>query len=118
MLAAKLTADRFTNSENSLLTGNGDVLLTWTSVGLLAEDEWYVVTLTIGGDDGVEAPLTKPRVAPYWTKSTSWRLPADYRLPGPAATEFAWQVQVFSGSPDRPDGPVSQASTPRHFVWR
>lgn len=107
-----------TPPEGSLLTGAGDALLTWTSVGLLAENEWYVVTLTIGGDDGLEAPFTKPRVPPYWTKGTSWRLPAEYRLPGPAATEFAWQVQVLTGSPERPEGPASPPSMTRHFTWR
>jgi hypothetical protein len=96
--------------DESVVTGNEDLLLNWASVGVLAKDQWYVVTLEVAG---AEAPIT-----PYWTKGTTWRLPADLRAAGKAATEFTWQVQVLTGSPDHPGEPASPPSTSRRFTWR
>ena len=107
-------------------------MLAWASVGLLADDEWYVVTLVDAKTVALIAPL-------QWTKSTSWRLPADYRpisqpsvqaagasaasteasaAATPAPAEFAWQVQVLSGSPGKPGPSLSPPSAARVFVWR
>ena len=57
-------------AEGETVTGETEILLTWTSVGVLAEDQWYMVTLT---------STNGSPVAPYWTKSTSWRLTEEYR---------------------------------------
>jgi LysM repeat protein len=122
-------------ADGGLIAGNSDLLLTWTSVGVLSEDEWYVVTLV--ASDGSVAP-----VPPYWTKSTSWRLLRDTRsglagamqaasageagaasaasLPAatPPAIEYTWQVQVLSGTPGKPGPLLSPPSPARKFVWQ
>ena len=125
-------------TDGGLIAGSGDLLLTWTSVGVLSEDEWYVVTL-VDSDASVEP------IPPHWTKSTNWRLPSDYRSGAsggtggmqsasageigaasasglsaatPPAIEYTWQVQVVSGTPGKP-GPVLSPSSPaRKFVWQ
>ncbi len=94
--------------EDSKVTGNAELLLTWTSVGVLEKDQWYVVTL--------EAPGGAKPIAPYWTKSTSWRLSPEYR--NADQHTFTWQVQVFSGAPGEPGESLSPPSTPRSFAWR
>ncbi|MCX6031225.1 MAG: LysM peptidoglycan-binding domain-containing protein [Chloroflexi bacterium] len=99
-----------TPGDGSLQTSGDDLLLSWTSVGILAKDEWYVVTLTVPGNAN---PL-----APYWTKATTWRLPRDYRPAVESAAELTWRVQVISGTPGKPGTPASPASTPRTFTWR
>jgi LysM repeat protein len=99
-----------TPGDGSVLTGGDDVLLSWTSVGILAKDEWYVVTLTLPGS---ATPL-----APYWTKATTWRLPRDYRPAVEDAVELTWRVQVITGTPGKPGTPASPASAPRTFKWR
>jgi len=99
-----------TPPDGSTITGNDELLLSWTSVGVLAENQWYVVTLEIAGG--------KEPIAPYWTKSTAWRLSPEYRLAGQAETKFTWQVQVFAGPPDHPGGSVSPSSALRHFTWK
>jgi hypothetical protein len=75
----------------------------------LASDEWYVVT--------AKAVEMDPPIPPYWTRATSWRLPAEHRAEGRAPTEFAWQVQVRSGGPDQPGDPSSASSATRRFTW-
>jgi LysM repeat protein len=125
-------------ADGGLVASDSDALLTWTSAGVLGEDEWYVVTLL--GPDGKPAP-----VPPYWTKSTSWRLEHELRTgdnsqmqaadagagnsvgaasvgdqvpPTPAAVQYSWQVQVVSGTPGKPGPVLSEASPLRKFIWR
>jgi len=93
--------------DGSKVTGNAELLLTWTSVGVLEKEQWYVVTL--------ETPDGAKPIAPYWTKSTSWRLSSDYR--NVDQQDFTWQVQVFSGAPGESGEPLSPPSTTRSFTW-
>jgi len=95
-------------ADGSQVTGNAELLLTWTSVGVFEKEQWYVVTL--------EAPGGARPIAPYWTRNTSWRLPSEYRNADHPV--FTWQVQVFSGAPGEPGEALSQPSTPRSFTWR
>ncbi len=96
--------------------GDAVVLLNWASVGLLAEDEWYVVRLRPVGEGAPE-----PQV--MWTKATSWRLPAELRPPGGVGWHlFRWEVTVMRQSSVQPDGvrqgtPISPASATREFSW-
>ncbi len=95
---------------NGTIAGDSEVLLRWASSGVLAKDQWYVVTVQVIGADA--------QVAPYWTKGTQWRLPADYRAAGKETTRFSWQVQVLTGAPGQPDAkPASPASEERVFSW-
>jgi hypothetical protein len=95
---------------NGTIAGDSEVFLRWASSGLLAKDQWYVVTIRVLDAD---AP-----VAPYWTKGTQWRLPAEVREAGKVTTRFAWQVQVLAGEPGQGDAkPASPASEERVFSW-
>lgn len=96
---------------NAAIVGGSEVLLRWASSAVLARDQWYVVTVRLVGRDA--------QAAPYWTKGTQWRLPAEYRAAGPEATRFSWQVQVFTGAPGDADArPASPASETREFSWQ
>jgi LysM repeat protein len=97
-------------ADGDIVSGVDEVLLSWASVGVLEQDEWYVVKVEVVG--GAQPSLS------FWTKGTSWRLTPDYRLPGQAVTKFAWQVQVFTGSPEQPGVPSSPPSALRHFTWQ
>jgi LysM repeat protein len=99
-----------TPGDAAVIFGQDSVLLNWTSVGVLGQDEWYVVTL--------RAPEKATALASWWTKNTSWRLPADYRPRGSAGLDYTWQVQVRRGGQDQPGEWVSPASETRRFTWR
>lgn len=88
----------------------GEVLLRWASSAVLSKNQWYVVTL--------QGPDEETPIAPYWTKGTQWRLPAEYHSGGGEALRFAWQVQVFTAAADREDArPASPPSETRVFTW-
>lgn len=99
-----------TPADGATIAGGESVLLSWTSVGVLATDEWYVVTL--------KSPEKATAIATWWTKNTSWRLPTDYRPTGSAGLDYTWLVQVRSGGEDKGSTAVSPASTNRRFTWR
>jgi hypothetical protein len=86
-------------------------------VGILDEDEWYVVSLR-RADSGTEpAPLE-------WTKATSWRLPADlYEAGQPEPLQFRWQVSVMRQTGVAEDGIwIGEEQSPnseiRTFSWK
>lgn len=93
----------------SIVTGQALVLLTWTSVGTLQEDESYVVILRRA--DGAAPAET------FWTKNTTWRLPARYRGIE-VGIEYAWRVQVRTGSAVEPGKVISLPSAERRFTWK
>lgn len=96
--------------DNGAIAGDSEALLRWASSAVLAKDQWYVVTVQVIGADTV--------VAPYWTKGTQWRLPADYREAGKETTRFSWQVQALTGTPGESDArPASPPSETRVFSW-
>ena len=92
------------------------VLLTWTSVGVLADDEWYVLQ--------VRVPGSVERVEEAWTKTTSWRMPETQRPSGDAAEDpIGWQVAVVRLVEASTDSPAriearSPPSDTRTFYWR
>lgn len=97
-------------ADRGVVYGEDAVLLSWTSVGTLKADEWYVVT--IRGSSSL-APITT-----WWTKNTTWRLPAEYRGANSAGVDLIWRVQVWRGSADAGGAPTSPASVERRFTWR
>ncbi|HEX9117024.1 MAG TPA: LysM peptidoglycan-binding domain-containing protein [Anaerolineae bacterium] len=110
--APRPTPALLTPGEGSTVSSGDQVLLSWTSVGILADDEWYVVTVSAGKGGDL--------LTPYWTKDTSWRLPLDYRPASALAVPFTWQVQIVRGRPGQADPkpvPVGPASIPHHFNW-
>lgn len=89
------------------------ILLNWASVGILAEDEWYVLRL--------RCAFAQPRSV--WTKATSWRVPAELYPPADAASHlFQWDVTVAREMGTGSDGTlegiaVSPTSATRSFYW-
>lgn len=91
------------------------VLLNWTSVGVLADNDWYVVE--------VRLPCGDEETVQYgWTRATSWRVPVSL-CPGDGTTHrpFRWRVRILRS--DRPDvDPAGMAgmsldSVERTFYW-
>jgi len=92
------------------------VLLTWTSVGILREDEWYVIRLRI-------MQGTQTNEATEWVRTTSWRLP-DALHPTVAGEvyRYEWDVAVERQTGTSPDGtpigvPASPRSLAHQFTW-
>jgi LysM repeat protein len=91
------------------------IVLQWTSVGILAEDEWYALSLRYLGrrQDG------QPSAIVVYTRITSWRVPAQW-APDPQASErrFEWTVQVVRRTDlGEPPVPLSLVSDVRRFRW-
>jgi len=101
-------------SDGALFQGQEAViLLSWTSVAILHEDQAYLVEL--------ETPAQVMPIT-YATQSTSWRLPSELRPTG-RRRALTWRVTVVqraanSTSDALPEWePVSLPSETRHFVW-
>jgi len=100
--------------QNADLKGE-PIVLQWTSAGILADDEWYALSLRYLGrrEDG------QPSAIIVYTRITSWRIPEQW-APDPQSAErrFEWMVQVVRrtdlvASPI----PLSLASDMRRFRW-
>jgi len=93
------------------------ILLNWVSVGILAQDEWYLVRLQRVGARQREPSLE-------WTKATSWRLPPGLYVEGLIEPQiFVWQVSVMRQTGIADDGTwtgetTSPASNTRTFYWK
>ena len=76
-------------ADNASFEGpNAFIMLIWASVGILDEDEWYVVRLR-WTDSEEEQPLH------FWTKATSLRVPASLYVSGAdQAQRWRWRVLV------------------------
>ena len=82
------------------------ILLQWTSVGILQEDEWYEVQLFRG----------EKEIGTWRTKAQGWRIPSElYSGPGDSLP-FRWDVVVKRSPPE--GQPVSPLSVSRRFFWR
>ena len=93
-----------------------DIVLNWASVGILAEDEWYILRLRLMTEPVYQHPSV-------WTKTTSWRVPALLRPSVEAESHlFRWDVTVVRHTGTRPDGQpdgmaISPMSATRSFFW-
>ncbi len=92
------------------------IVLNWVSVGILAEDEWYVLRLRYEAEVAAQPPSV-------WTKTTSWRVPADiYPSPDVEPRLLRWDVAVMRQTGTGPDGTaegvdISPVSDTRGFYW-
>ena len=90
--------------------------LAWQAAGLLAEDEWYALSLRFLAGGVVQYSGT-------WTKETSWIVPLEvYSRAGQVEREFQWDVTVMKETGTTPDGgrdgiPQSATSEARVFSW-
>jgi hypothetical protein len=101
--------------QNADLTAQASVVLQWASVGLLAEDEWYAISLRYLGS----RPDAQPSEIVVYTRITSWHIPEQW-APAPEASErrFEWSVQVVRRSTlDQPPLSQSPPSGARRFRW-
>jgi hypothetical protein len=125
-------------TEGEVFKGNEVIILNWASVGILADDEWYLVRLRYIAE-GEAQELT------FWTKATSWRVPEGLH-PIDSSIEralslqskglqkelrrtqeaeihlFKWDVTVMRRTGTKPDGEwegeaISPVSTTREFYW-
>jgi LysM repeat protein len=93
------------------------IVLNWASVGILAQDEWYVLRLRRAGPIAQQLPAV-------WTKATSWRLPAELYLPGlEEPQQFYWHVTILrqtgTGEDEIRTGEMVSPATPtRILTWK
>jgi len=108
-------------ANGAIIAGAAQPMLRWAAVGLLAENEWYVVRLW-------PEDTRLPRPPAYWTKGTSWRVGIEWGPPeGAQGRRYLWQVIVVRAEeriPDRVKGgsrratdATSPASAIRSFIW-
>ncbi len=96
---------------------NAVILLNWASVGILDENEWYVVRLR-WTDSEEEQPLY------FWTKATSWRVPANLYISGAdQAQRWRWRVLVVRRTGIAENGmwigdEFRPSSDARVFYWK
>jgi len=84
------------------------ILLQWTSVGILQEDEWYQVRLF----------RMEEEIGTWRIKAQGWLAPSEL-YPGPGDSPlFRWDV-IVNRADGTPEGElVSPPSAPRSFFWR
>lgn len=112
-------------AEGEIFRGEeADIVLNWASVGILAEDEWYILRLRLVSEPVYQHPSV-------WTKVTSWRVPASLHPSALLKTDssieteshlFRWDVTVVRHTGTRPDGKpdgiaISPMSATRSFFW-
>ena len=92
------------------------LVLNWASVGILADDEWYVLRLRYGVEGADQLPSV-------WTKTTSWRVPANLYPPADVEPRLLhWDATVMRQTHTGPDGTpegitISSTSDIRGFYW-
>jgi len=97
-------------------SGGSQIRLSWEPVGVLAEDDWYALSLRFLTDGVVQYSGT-------WTKDTFWVLPRQlYTSAGDRERAFQWDVTVMRQTGSKPDGgrsgvALSASSETRTFFW-
>jgi LysM repeat protein len=104
--------------EDAVFEGPGAViLLNWASVGILDQDEWYVLHLR-WTDSEEGRPIF------IWTKATSWRVPASLYVSGLGQPQrWRWRVLVMRRTGVAENGAwigdeFRPGSEPRAFYWK
>ena len=103
--------------DKTTLQGKAPTLLNWTSVGVLAADEYYVIRVSTTRDG-------KPMTEEAWVKATGWRLP-ETMLPTEKTTTpmvYTWDVTVRRATDHTPEGKpsgpaISPTSPVYEFTW-
>ncbi|MEZ4519021.1 MAG: hypothetical protein R3C44_20115 [Chloroflexota bacterium] len=94
---------------------NTPLLLQWTAVKNLADNEWYMVEmLDMSEDDSF------PRRG--FTRDTSFRVPGGWRPTIAEPRSMRWQVSIVQVNGRRSDGAFTytyggESSQPSHFTW-
>lgn len=89
------------------------IMLAWTSVGILGDDEYYLVHMRYMVDDEAVAEWSE------WRKDTGWRVPSELQPPSEARSHlFRWDVTVMRRTGEGSEGePLSPTSEVRSFYW-
>ncbi len=86
-------------------------VLQWTSVGILADDQWYQVSLW--------TPESRGEPVETLTKATFWRVPVELYPQGRRESRFEWQVVVIQELDVAPGRvALSPAGATYWFTWR
>jgi LysM repeat protein len=94
------------------------ILLNWLSLGLLAEDEWYSITIRY-----FEPQEETEQEIVQFTKANSYHVSSELRPPLEAESHlFEWEVRVVrlieTGVEDSPEVvPIGRRSETRAFSW-
>lgn len=87
------------------------IVLNWSSVGILADSEWYLLRIWRSEED--------PDPLEIRTKATSWRLPLELYPSGEASCNFLWQVTVVRQVPESEASiTISPSSNTYEFCWQ
>jgi LysM repeat protein len=87
------------------------IVLNWASVGILADNEWYRLSLWRSEDDVNPVQV--------WIRATSWRVPLQYYPEKEPSARFLWQVTVMLRNSERDAGvAISLPSETYEFTWR
>ena len=98
-------------ADDAVLSGGAPVLLQWASVSVLADDEWYEVSLWQPAGGVVSSTIR--------TRATAWRVPMDLLEEAEAdAPEFRWRVQVVREAAEETYEEAGLPSAARDFVWQ
>jgi hypothetical protein len=92
------------------------IVLRWESVGALAEDEWYAVSLRYLQDGQIQ-------YSGHQVKENEWQLPAEFFFAKAAPPERAYQwdvivIHVESGPKGETGTDISPRSESRTFYWK
>ena len=96
--------------------GDAQIELNWEPAGILADDEWYALSLRFLADG-------LARYSGTWTKETSWIVPSElHTKAGQFERTFQWDVTVMKQTGTKPDGgregsALSPTSETRTFSW-
>jgi LysM repeat protein len=106
-------------ADGATISGDRALTFQWTAVGVLAEDEFYVLSVSADGDDDADGSTHAYNAG----KDTHFRLDASpVNSDGPVS--YRWYVLVVRGSGCGPGSPaatqpcaVSPPSAARVFIW-
>lgn len=91
-----------------------EILFRWISVDILKPNEWYVLLLYPDNNAARSLPS-------IWTKSTSYRLGAEYAPDVGQSAAYAWQVSLVRVKSDSDGQMILEAASPasvvRRLVW-
>jgi LysM repeat protein len=102
--------------ETVISSTNASILLQWTAVKSLAEDEWYMVEMR-DMDDRDGLPLRG------FTRDPSFRVPSFWRPTMPEMRQIQWLVSIVQETGRRSDGSLiytfgGESSRPARFLWQ
>lgn len=99
----------------TIASASDSLLLQWTAVKNLADDEWYMIEMRDAGDRD-----SLPRRG--FTRDSSFRVPVEWRPEGDAPRRMEWTVSIVRETGRRSDGGLiytfgGNRSVASYFLW-